>query len=286
MVETWTVVQLLRWTADYFNSKDIESGRLEAELLLAHTLDLDRVGLYLHFDRPLTPAELADFRAKVQRRARREPVQYILAETEFWSLPLQVGPDVLIPRSDTEVLVEEALQHLQQGGSMLDVGTGSGAIAIAVAAERPAVDVTAIDCSLPALTVARANAERHGLSGRITCREGDLAALPAGPYDLVVSNPPYIAEPEWAGLMAEVRDHEPRIALHGGIDGLDAYRHLARQAMTVLKPGGWLLVEVGAGQADAVWELFEQAGLSALGVRKDYAGIARVVYAQAGLEAG
>lgn len=286
MAETWTVVQLLRWTADYFNGKEIESGRLEAELLLAHTLDLDRVGLYLHFDRPLTPAELADFRAKVQRRARREPVQYILAETEFWSLPLQVGPDVLIPRSDTEVLVEEALQHLQQGGSMLDVGTGSGAIAIAVAAERPAVDVTAIDCSRPALTVARANAERHGLSGRITCREGDLAALPAGPYDLVVSNPPYIAEPEWAGLMAEVRDHEPRIALHGGIDGLDAYRHLARQAMTVLKPGGWLLVEVGAGQADAVRELFEQAGLSALGVRKDYAGIARVVYAQAGLEAG
>lgn len=286
MVETWTVVQLLRWTADYFNGKDIESGRLEAELLLAHTLDLDRVGLYLHFDRPLTPAELADFRAKVQRRARREPVQYILAEAEFWSLPLQVGPDVLIPRSDTEVLVEEALQHLQQGGSMLDVGTGSGAIAIAVASERPAVEVTAIDCSRPALTVARANAERHGLSGRITCRQGDLAALPAGPYDLVVSNPPYIAEPEWAGLMAEVRDHEPRIALHGGIDGLDAYRHLARQAMTVLKPGGWLLVEVGVDQADAVRELFEQAGLSALGVRKDYAGIARVVYAQAGLEAG
>ncbi len=286
MAETWTVVQLLRWTADYFNGKDIESGRLEAELLLAHTLDLDRIGLYLHFDRPLTPAELADFRAKVQRRARREPIQYILAEAEFWSLPLQVGPDVLIPRSDTEVLVEEALQRLQQGGSMLDVGTGSGAIAIAVAAERPAVEVTAIDCSRPALTVARANAERHGLSGRITCREGDLAALPAGPYDLVVSNPPYIAEPEWAGLMAEVRDHEPRIALHGGIDGLDAYRHLARQAMTVLKPGGWLLVEVGAGQADAVRELFEQAGLSALGVRKDYAGIARVVYAQAGLEAG
>lgn len=286
MAETWTVVQLLRWTADYFNGKDIESGRLEAELLLAHTLDLDRVGLYLHFDRPLTPAELADFRAKVQRRARREPVQYILAEAEFWSLPLQVGPDVLIPRSDTEVLVEEALQHLQQGGSMLDVGTGSGAIAIAVASERPAVEVTAIDCSRPALTVARANAERHGLSGRITCRQGDLAALPAGPYDLVVSNPPYIAEPEWAGLMTEVRDHEPRIALHGGIDGLDAYRHLARQAMTVLKPGGWLLVEVGADQADAVRELFEQAGLSALGVRKDYAGIARVVYAQAGLEAG
>lgn len=286
MAETWTVIQLLRWTADYFNGKDIESGRLEAELLLAHTLDLDRVGLYLHFDRPLTPVELADFRAKVQRRARREPVQYILAETEFWSLPLQVGPDVLIPRSDTEVLVEEALRRLQQGGSMLDVGTGSGAIAIAVASERPAVDVTAIDCSRPALTVARANAEMHGLSGRITCREGDLAALPAGPYDLVVSNPPYIAESEWAGLMAEVRDHEPRIALHGGIDGLDAYRHLARQAMTVLKPGGWLLVEVGAGQADVVRELFEQAGLSALGVRKDYAGIARVVYAQAGLEAG
>lgn len=286
MAEHWTVVKLLRWTADYFKGKAIDTGRLDAELLLADTLGLDRVGLYVHFDRPLNASELADFRAKVQRRAKHEPVQYILGETEFWSLPLQVGPDVLIPRSDTEVLVEEALQRLGECGCMLDVGTGSGAIAIAVAYERRTAVITAVDCSRRALAVASANAERHGLAGRITFSEGDLAELPPGPYDLVVSNPPYVAETEWAGLMPEVRDYEPRVALHGGTDGLDAYRQLARQATDILKPGGWLLVEVGAGQAAAVEQLFAQAGLAELVTRKDYAGIARVVCARAGQHAG
>ncbi len=282
MTEHWTVVRLLRWTADYFKGKGIDAGRLEAELLLAKTLDLDRVGLYIHFDRLLTTRELTDFRDKVQRRARHEPVQYILGEVEFWSMMLQVGPQVLIPRADTEVLVEEALQRLGEAGNLLDVGTGSGAIAIAVAHERPAVKVTAIDCSPPALAMARANAERHGLAERILFREADLAALPAGSFDVVVSNPPYIAEAEWAGLMPEVRDFEPEIALCGGRDGLDAYRHLARQAISMLKPGGWLLVEVGAGQAAAVQELFARGGLSELGMRKDYAGIPRVVSGQTG----
>ncbi len=286
MAERWTVIKILRWTADYFEGKGIDSGRLDAELLLADTLDLDRVGLYVNFDRPLTEQELTGFREKVRRRAEHEPVQYILGETEFWSLALQVGPEVLIPRPDTEVLVEEALQRLNNPGSMIDVGTGSGAIAIAVAHERTAVEITAIDCSCQALEVARANAERHSLAGQITFREADLAALPPGPYDLVVSNPPYISETEWAGLMPEVRDYEPRMALHGGADGLDAYRQLSRQALSVLKPGGWLLVEVGASQAAMVLELFEQAGLSELGVRKDYADIPRVVYGRADLQTG
>lgn len=277
MPEHWTVLKILRWTADYFREKGIDSARLDAELLLADTLELDRVGLYLHFDRPLSPDELASFRARVRRRAGHEPVQYILGESEFWSLALAVGPAVLIPRPDTEVLVEEVLSRLTDEAELLDVGTGSGAIAIAVAHEKPGVLVTAIDNSPAALRVARRNAERHGLAERIRFLEADLARLPEKTFDLVVSNPPYIAAAEWAALMPEVRDHEPRAALYGGEDGLEAYRHLARQAAGVLKPGGWLLVEVGASQASAVRTLFDEAGLTGCGVRDDYAGIPRVV---------
>lgn len=283
MTERWTVLRILRWTAAFFEEKGIDSGRLDAELLLANTLDLDRVGLYLDFDRPLTKNELAGFRNKVQRRAGREPVQYILGETEFWSLPLQVSPDVLIPRPDTEVLVEEALKRCDGPVDVIDVGTGSGAIAIAIAHDRPSVKITAIDSSSLALEVARGNAGRLGLTDRISFQQVDLALLPQGPYDLVVSNPPYIAAAEWETLMPEVSTFEPRVALYGGEDGLDAYRHLARQSPDILKPGGWLLVEVGAEQSGAVLGLFTSAGLTETGVRNDYAGIPRVVYGRAGL---
>jgi len=278
LADRWTVLEILRWTADYFRDKGIDAARLDAELLLADTLSLDRVGLYLHFDRPLSPDELAAFRARVRRRASHEPLQYILGETEFWSLVLEVGPDVLIPRPDTEILVEEILPRLPAGAELLDVGTGSGAIAIAVASEKPDVQVTAIDSSAAALQVARRNAERHGLIDRIRFREADLAGLPDEAYDLVVSNPPYVATSEWDSLMPEVRDHEPRTALCGGDDGLQAYRHLAGQVRRVVRPGGWMLVEVGATQAATVLTLFKEAGLNACGVRDDYAGIPRVVF--------
>lgn len=279
-MERWTVLKILKWTADYFGDKGIAAPRLDAELLLAEVLGLDRVGLYLNFDRPLVAEELDRFREFVRRRSQREPVQYILGATEFWSLELEVDARVLIPRADTEVLVEESLALGPADARVLDVGTGSGAVAVALSHERPDWQMTAIDVDPGVLAVAAANAERHGLAGRIAFREADLADLPGGPFDLVVGNPPYIPSAEWAELMPEVRDFEPRLALDGGSDGLDCYRLLADQAARLLAPGGWLLVEVGIGQADAVANLFAAAGLGDLRQRSDYADIPRVVGAR------
>lgn len=280
MPERWTILKILQWTAEYFKDNGIESSRLEAELLLAATLGLDRVGLYVNFERPLDADESAAFRERVRRRAQREPLQYILGETEFWSLTFNVDPAVLVPRADTEVLVEEALMRVEGAARVLDVGTGSGAIAIALAHEKPEILVTALDCSEPALEVARSNARRNGVADRVICLAGDLAALPTGPFEMVVSNPPYIPTKDWQELMPEVRDHEPRLALDGGGDGLEAYRQLASQVCRILIPGGWLLVEVGIGQAKEVSALFKAAGLKEISQRDDYAGISRVVIAK------
>lgn len=277
MAEDWTVLKVLKWTSGYLAERGIDSGRLDAELLLADLLQLDRVGLYLNFDRPLTAEELASYRERVGRRARREPLQYILGRTEFWSLSFRVGPAVLVPRPDTEVLVEEALARVATEARILDVGTGSGAIAVALAHELADARVTAVDISAEALAVAAQNARDNGLAERIAFIRADLHALPEGQYDLVVANPPYIAEGEFAGLMPEVRDYEPQLALAGGADGLDAYRALARQAPRLLTAGGWLLVEIGAGQAAAVGELLAEAGLEECFTRDDYAGLPRVV---------
>lgn len=278
MAETWTVLKVLRWTADYFREKGIESGRRDAEVLLADTLGLDRVGLYLHFDRPLSADELAAYRRLVARRAQREPLQYILGETEFWSLPLRVTPEVLIPRADTEVLVEEALKKVTGAVGILDVGTGSGAIAIALAHELPEARVEAVDISPAALVLAEENARRNGVAERMHFRQADFYQLQGGPYDLMVANPPYIPATDMDELMPEVRDHEPHLALRGGdADGLAAYRALAVAAANLLVPGGWLLVEVGIGQAEAVRRLFADAGLDDCYARDDYAGIPRVV---------
>lgn len=280
MAEVWTVLKVLQWTAGYFRERGIEGGRLDAELLLSDTLKLDRVGLYLNYDRPLSALELETFRAAVGRRAKREPLQYIRGEAEFWSLPFTVSPAVLIPRPDTEVLVEEALKRISGTCRVLDVGTGSGAIAIAIADERPEAKVEAVDLSPEALTVARGNAERNGVADRVALRQGDLRQLTGADYDLVVSNPPYIPSADLAGLMPEVREFEPLLALDGGKDGLYAYRLLAAQAATLLKPGGWLLLEVGIGQAEAVAGLLQTAGLVEIFTRADYAGVARVVGGQ------
>jgi release factor glutamine methyltransferase len=280
VTERWTVLKLLQWTADYFRDKGIESPRLDAELLLSATLEMDRVALYVNFERPLIADELARYREKVRRRADREPLQYILGETEFWSLPFSVNPFVLIPRADTEVLVEEALKRIDGCSNVLDVGTGSGAIAVALAHDQPELQVTALDRSEEALEVARSNARRNGVLEHVDCLAGDLNSLPPGPFDMIVSNPPYIPSRDWERLMPEVRDHEPRLALDGGDDGLEAYRRIAVQALKILSPGGWLLVEVGIGQAAVVSALFKAAGLTDVAQRDDYAGIPRVVMGQ------
>lgn len=277
MAEIWTLLRVLQWTAEHLRGKGIESGRLDAELMLADLLGLDRVGLYLNFDRPLQADELARFRERVRRRAAREPLQYILGRAGFWSLELQVEPGVLIPRPDTEVLVEEALRRMpQRAGTLLDVGTGSGCIALALLHERDDWRALGLDLSPVALRLARRNAEALGLAERCTFREGRLETLPEGSWSLIVSNPPYIPRADLAGLMPEVRDFEPVEALDGGDDGLDAYRALAGQTDR-LAAGGWLLVEVGIGQAGAVRQLFATAGLEELFIREDYAGVPRVV---------
>ncbi|MBW2475802.1 MAG: peptide chain release factor N(5)-glutamine methyltransferase, partial [Deltaproteobacteria bacterium] len=195
----------------------------------------------------------------------------------FWSLDLTVNESVLIPRADTEVLVEEVLAVADGRQRILDVGTGSGAVAIALASERPDFELSAIDLCPEALQVAKNNAEAHQLGKRIEFQCADLADLPPGPYDLVVSNPPYITSDEWAGLMPEVRDYEPRLALDGGEDGLTAYRKLTRQVDRIMAPGGWLLVEMGVNQAEPVAALFAAAGLTEIHTRCDYAGLPRVV---------
>jgi len=283
--ERWTILRLLDWTARFFESKGIDTARLDAELLLAHALGCRRIELYARYDEVPDGEPLARFRDAVRRRGQRIPAKYLTGETEFYSLALAVGPAVLIPRPETEFLVEQALKALPEDAErrVADLGTGSGAIAIAVAKQRPRAQLVATDASREALDVARANAQRHGVADRIEIRQGRwFEALAADTvFDAIVSNPPYVATADLECAMPEVRDHEPRAALDGGPDGLDALRTLAAGAPAWLKPGGWLIVEVGAGQAQAVTDLAEGTGrYETIGVVPDFAGIDRVVSMQ------
>ncbi len=277
MSEPWTLLKLLRWITSFFREKGIDSSRLDAELLIADVLKLDRVGIYLNYDRPLTATELATIKPLVKRRGQREPLQYLLGHTEFWSLDFKVSPAVLIPRADTEILVEEALAKADETGELLDIGTGSGAVALSFAHEKSHWQVIGLDISPAALEVAAENSRSLKLDSRSRFERGDLAQLPEKAFDLVVSNPPYISETEYPELMPEVRDHEPELALLARENGLDCYRKIAAQAQKILKPGGWLLLEIGYQQQQAVTELLDDAGLTEIYCRQDYASNPRVV---------
>ncbi|HEX9779522.1 MAG TPA: peptide chain release factor N(5)-glutamine methyltransferase [Geopsychrobacteraceae bacterium] len=277
MSDAWTLLKMLDWITEFFADKGIDNPRLDAQLLLAHLLQLDRVGLYLNYDRPLSAEELDRIRPLVKRRGQREPLQYLLGGTEFWSLAFEVSPAVLIPRADTEILVEEALSRAGERGCLLDVGTGSGAIVISLATELPDWQLVGLDISTAALAVAIRNAEKHGVAERVAMLHGDLAKLPERRYDLIVANPPYIDPEEWPELMPEVRCYEPREALLAADRGLACYHKLAVQATDRLVPGGWLLVEIGYRQSEAVRQLFAAAGLTEIFVRNDYADRPRVV---------
>ena len=255
--EIWTVMKILGWTREYLAGRGVENARLEAEWMLCRAVGLDRVGLYLNHDRPLNDAELACYRGMISRRGRREPLQHILGSQEFCGLEFEVTADVLIPRHDTETLVDEAVSRMPQARSILDIGTGSGCIAVSLAVRLPDAAVAAIDISPAALAVARRNAAHHGVS--IEFLEGSLFAPAAGrSFDLIVSNPPYIPSGDIEQLDPEVRDFDPRTALDGGADGLDIYRSLTAAAPLHLNPGGWLLLEVGQGQAADVADLIRQ----------------------------
>ncbi len=280
----FSVLELLRWTTDYFTSRGIANARLDAELLLAAALGLERLQLYLEFDKPVDAAERARFRGLVRRRAsERVPVAYLVGVKEFWSLPLHVTPDVLVPRPETEVLVAAALDGFPQREvefHALDLGTGSGAIALALAVERPKARVTAIDRSPAALVVARENAERVGVAERLRFLCGDWGAPVRGEsFDLVVANPPYVAEAEAAGLAPELF-HEPASALFAGSDGMQAYEHIAAEAPTLLKPAASLLFEVTPQRAQRVADVCRAVGLREVEIRSDLAGWERVVVAR------
>jgi release factor glutamine methyltransferase len=283
--QTWTILEVLRWTVARFERQGIDSARLDAELLATRAFSRSRVELYTHYDQPLAEAELSAYRALVQQRLGGEPVAYILGRKEFWSLDLEVDGRVLIPRPDTETLVELARELLAKFGPdqspirVADIGTGSGAVAIALKKERPADEVFAVDLSADALAVAEANATR--LSLPITFLRGDLVSPLSGSFGVIVSNPPYIRSADIDGLSPEVRS-EPRMALDGGPDGLDLVRRLVMDARPRLGPDGWLAMEIGAGQAEAAMTILRDASYASVGSRRDLAGIERVVFGQRG----
>ena len=275
--EIWTTLKVLDWTREFLASRGVENARLEAEWLLCAATGLDRVGLYLNFEKPLNDDELAAYRAMVARRGRREPLQHILGTQEFCGLEFEVSPEVLIPRHDTETLVNEALVRMPAAQTVLDIGTGSGCIAIALACRLPGASVTAVDISEAALVVARRNAEKIGVA--IEFLQGSLLEPVAGRlFDLIVSNPPYIPSGDIETLEPEVRDFDPRAALDGGADGLNVYRAMIPDAAAFLNSGGWLLVEVGVGQAADVAQMFRAARIYGEPITiSDGAGIERVV---------
>lgn len=276
---TWTPLALIAWTQGYFARSGVDAPRLSAEVLLAHTLGCDRVRLYLDFDKPIGEAELARYRQLVKRRADGEPTSYLTGTREFYARTFSVDARVLVPRPETELLVEAALAALPDAGTVLDLCTGSGCIAIAVALERPTARVLASDVSSGALAVARDNAARLG--ARVEWMEGDLfAPLDGGlRFDVIVSNPPYVPRAEIPGLSREVR-REPALALDGGEDGLALVRRLVPGAAPLLRPGGTLLVEIHESHGEVVPRLCREAGFVEAQLHRDLAGLPRFVRAR------
>ena len=283
-----TVLEVLNRATECFKEHQIRNPRLNAELLLARALDFSREGLYIHLHDPVGEKEKREAEELIQRRLSGEPLQYILGHQEFWSIDLKVDPRVLIPRSDTELLIEQALAvlpkiTLEKPPTVLEIGTGSGAIAIALAREIKDIFLVGTDISGEVIRLARFNAQEQGVSEKIGFVTGDLF----GPFkrgehfDLILSNPPYIVRSEIGSLEREVRDFEPPIALNGGEDGLDFHRKIIFESPNYLRMEGWLLLEVGQGQAEEVSGMMEKNRefISSERIR-DLSGIERVVRAQ------
>ncbi|GAC1596923.1 MAG: peptide chain release factor N(5)-glutamine methyltransferase [Myxococcales bacterium] len=287
--QAWTVRSMLLWAREWLGKKGVENARLDAELLLARALACDRVRLYVDHDKPLSAAELTRFKALIVRRAEREPVAYILGVKEFYGRPFAVDKRAFIPRPETELLVQAALQALQEGGPgparALDLCAGSGAVGVSLAAEHPALSVDLVELAPDTAEVARANAATHA-PGRATVHEGDLyAALPQQVrYRAIVSNPPYVPLRDKAGLAKEIALHEPPLALFGGEDGLSVIRRIVAGAPGWLCAGGTLLLEIDPPEAPEVRALCGAAGLTGARVMQDLAGHDRIVVARATAE--
>ncbi len=290
--ESWTILKLLQWTTNYFQKNRVAEPRASAEVLLAHVLSEDRLFLYLNHDRPMESQELSAFRACIKRRLAGEPNQYIAGTQEFWSLPLRVSPEVLIPRPETELLVEAVLEHVRwhqpakSNPRIVDLGTGSGAIAIALARELPTARIVALDLSVAALQLARRNAQLNQVEKQIHFVCCDMFAGISRSFEkfnVMVTNPPYVSHAEFHQLPQEIRDHEPRHALDGGPDGLTAIRQIIREAPMLLCQTGSLFLEMGASQAESVSALvLESQKYKNYRILKDYSGIDRVLVAVKG----
>lgn len=288
--KVWTIGRILRWTEQYFSEKGIETPRLDAEVLLSHVLGKERIYLYVHFDEPLEKGELAAYRELVKGRVQRVPVAYLAGQKEFMGLRFRVNPSVLVPRPETEILVQASLERLKalQGAKapllFADIGTGSGAICLSVLHFLPGSRAATVDISGDARSVAEENAAALGLSERVDFLTGDLLEpLEGRTFTAILSNPPYIPDGEISSLPPEVRLHEPRAALAGGPDGMEFYRRLAAEAPALLAPDGFLALEAGIQQAKAVAGLAEENPLIArTEILEDLAGIERVVIAWRG----
>lgn len=285
--EPWTVDRLLKWTRAHFQSKGLDEPRLRAELLLAHALGCRKIELYTRFDHVPAEQPLGKYRELVKSASRAEPIAYLIGRKEFYSLEFEVTPDVLIPRPETELVVEEAISWIKSRSSasmtLCDVGTGSGCIGVTLAKRLPETRVVATDLSPGALAVARRNADRHSVASNMRFIEADLLNLspedmPPDGFDLIVSNLPYVAKSRPETLAEDVRKYEPAMALYGGDDGLECYHRIAGQVRPVLSPDGGLIVEIGSGQAAAVIDILTRGtGLFHRTTRRDAAGIERVL---------
>jgi release factor glutamine methyltransferase len=280
--ELWTIGSIIKWTEQYFGSKGVESPRLDAEVLLSCVLKKERIYLYVHFDEPLEQGELAAFREMVKQRVLHVPVAYIIGYREFMGLTFKVSPDVLVPRPDTEILVQAVLDRVKDkmpAAEIADIGTGSGAVVLSLLKYIPGLSAVTVDISPSAIAIAKENSRLLEVEDRVIFYEGDVyAPITDRKLDVIVSNPPYIPDADIAGLAPEVRDNEPHMALAGGRDGLDFYRRLVQEGASKLKNGGFLAFEVGIHQAKAVAALADdEALLGRTEIIKDYAGIERVV---------
>ncbi len=280
----WTVIEVLGEAANFLKANGIENSRLNAERLLGFLLELTRVQLYCQFDRPLALSEREGYKKLLRRRSLNEPLQYILGYSEFMSLDFSVNSGVLIPRPETETLVEQCIKRLASfpAPRVLDAGTGTGCIAISLLKNIAEAVCTAADIDERALQTAKTNAERHAVERRITFRKDDMCsetflADSSESFDLIVSNPPYIAQSEWDSLPEEIKEFEPRYALCDEGDGLKFYRCLAEKSSRLLKQKGFLIVETGDKQAEKVAEIFKNSGLTQIHIKRDLNGIPRVV---------
>lgn len=282
----WTIIKLVQWATAYFNDHDIDSPRATAEILLAHALNVRRIDLYLRYDQPLIPAELEHFKSLIKRRLNREPVAYILGSKEFWSMDLRVTRDVLIPRPETECLVEKSLEWLAEESKpeskhILELGTGCGAVILALARENPRHSYWATDISINAVRVARQNAKQNGLDGKVHFINGDwFAPLRSKPgvFDLIVSNPPYIKSGDLTRLQPEIHAFEPLLALDGAADGLHCLRHIIQSAHLFLKPRGVIILEIGHDQKALLKQMIAERGqYEEINFFQDYSGYDRIL---------